>query len=218
MPRPLHCLLGAVLLMGCTEDGPASGLPIGPILSRFDTTGPTMSMRTVTLADHPRPAAAAFRSRTVRRLPGGRIERLEVTPVAAGVTVIAPDGCRVTRPRDWFSPAAAWEKCGTSHHWHTARAEVRVLDPLYPLRLGASGRYERRAVSHTGRTSTRTTLCRVEDTAAVDLGQRDLATFVVVCDDGRIRRTTWYAPQDGPVAYREEHRSRGLREAWVLSE
>lgn len=126
-------------------------------------------------------------------------------------------GCRSTRLMDWFSPSVAWEGCGPSSKWRTGRAKVGVRDRLYPLEVGAKGRYRRWATAHTGETSVRTTDCRVTDAVTLDLGSRRTDAFVVACDDGRIERTTWYAPGEGPLAYRETHKRRGVREAWVVA-
>ena len=162
------------------------------------------------------PSPAEFRSMTVTSLLDGRTARIRVTPFGNGVRIHEQDGCISTRVLDWFSPSDSYANCGGSKDWHTASGTVRVIDELYPLAVGSTGLYERRAVSHTGKVSTRETRCEVTD--AVELhspGGRSHAAFVVTCDDGRVRRTTWYSPGMGPVAYREEHRKDGVREAWV---
>jgi len=208
----------ALALVGCSAATVSTGLPFDPILTKLVPSRPDISFREVRLADQYQPVPAAFRSRRIRNLLTGREELLEIAPRGAHVAITDETGCRSIRPRDWFSPSLSWAGCGSSEEWHTAEAEVRVEDPLYPLRLGATGVYERHAVSHTGKRSTRTTTCEVTDTVAVDLGSREAPAFVVECDDGRILRTTWYAPTEGPVAYREVHKKRGLREAWVVAD
>ncbi|MEO1331563.1 MAG: hypothetical protein AAFW46_18080, partial [Pseudomonadota bacterium] len=114
-------------------------------------------------------------------------------------------------------PSDSWAGCGSSKTWHTAQATVRVIDPLYPLQVGATGVYERSATSSiTGATSVRRSTCRVTDAVAVErAAAAPTPAYVVVCDDGRIERTTWFAPGVGPVAYREARKRRGLRKAWV---
>jgi hypothetical protein len=37
----------------------------------------------------------------------------------------------------------------------------------------------------------------------------------VVCRDGTRTRTTWFAPGEGPVAFRKVHDRDGVEEAWV---
>lgn len=126
--------------------------------------------------------------------------------------------CRSTRLKDRFSPSVTLAGCGSSHDWHTARATVRVRESLYPLGVGAKRRYQRSAMSHTSAWSQRTTDCEVRDAVTLDLGRRLADAFEVSCDDGRIERMTWYAPGKGPIAYRETHHRRGVREAWVLAD
>lgn len=129
------------------------------------------------------------------------------------------EGCTWTRPTDWFSPSTSWTNCGTSRNWHTATASVLVLDSLYPLEVGATGSYKRRAVSHTGREQNRITNCTVTDAVNLMRPDKDATpAFVVVCDDSKRVRTTWYSPEFGPVAYRVIHNKNGLQEAWVRTD
>ncbi|MEM9783379.1 MAG: hypothetical protein AAF899_13005 [Pseudomonadota bacterium] len=157
-----------------------------------------------------------LRSMTISDLIDTGDEALRVRRFGNGYRVREANGCVWTRIPDWFAPSDSWAACGDSANWHTASARVEVLDPLFPLEIGATGRYRRAATSFTGKTSTRTTDCTV--TGAVTLttpGGRTTPALVATCSDGRIVRTTWYAPDLGPVAYREVHDRRGPRQAWV---
>jgi hypothetical protein len=161
-----------------------------------------------------RPARLA--SMTVRDGLDGDTGRVVVMPLADGFRMADPSGCIVERGASWFEPSRAWIDCGVSDDWHTATAEVTTLEPMFPLAVGATARYRRTATSFTGETSTRETECFVHD--AVGVVRPTGATtpaLVVECFDGRIRRTTWYAPDEGPLAYLEEHVERGPREAWT---
>ncbi|MCL5776915.1 hypothetical protein M1105_07950 [Limibaculum sp. FT325] len=182
---------------------------------------PTPETRTLERALPPTraPSADEFRSMTVVSLLDGRSERIRITPFGNGVRIREESGCISTRVLDWFSPSDSYANCGTSKDWHTASGTVRVIDDLYPLTVGSTGRYERRAVSHTGKVSTRETRCEVTDAVEVQgPGKHARPAYVVTCDDGRVRRTTWYAPGTGPVAYREDHHEDGVREAWVRAD
>ena len=182
--------------------------------------GPHPETRTLTASISPvgRPSAGSIRSMTVTSLEDGTHKRFSVRPFGNGVRVTEGSGCVWTRAGDWFSPSDSWANCGTSGNWHTGQAKVRELDSLYPLKVGSIGRYERRAVSHTGRTYTRETRCEVTDAVEVlRPGRAATPAVVVECDDSRRRRTTWYAPKEGPIAYHEMHRRNGVEEAWVRS-
>jgi len=153
---------------------------------------------------------------TVTNLIDGSTQTYAVSAYGNGARVRESDGCVWTRSDDWFAPSDSWANCGESRNWHTGNAAVRQLDSLYPLQVGSVGRYERQARSHTGRSYTRETRCEVTDAVEV-LRPEQGATpaYVVECDDSRRVRTTWYAPGEGPIAYRESHRSNGLEEAWI---
>ncbi len=165
------------------------------------------------------PDAGELRSMTVRSLLDGSTAHIALQPEGERIRIDDGRGCVATRSRDWFSPSESYTGCGSSAGWSTATGEVRVIDSLYPLELGRTGRYLRRLVSSAGEVSTRETDCAVIDKAAVVRpGRPETATWVVRCDDGRVVRTTWYAPGTGPVAYREEHKTRGVREAWLRAD
>lgn len=185
------------------------------------TGGPAPETRSLEMSIQPvnSPSRAEFSSMTVKSLLDGETSSYTVSRYGNGVRVREGSGCVWTRARDWFSPSDSWANCGTSKSWHTAQASVRILDPLYPLEVGSTGSYERRAVSLTGDVSVRETRCEV--ISAVEVlrpGRTATPAYVVECDDGRRTRTTWYAPGEGPVAFREEHRSRGVEEAWVRAD
>ena len=156
---------------------------------------------------------------TVTNLIDGSTMSLSANAYGNGARVRESNGCVWTRANDWFSPSDSWADCGESRNWHTGEATVRQLASLYPLRVGSVGRYERQARSHTARGYTRETVCEVTDAVEVlRPGRAATPAYVVECDDSRRLRTTWYAPGEGPVAYRETHRSNGLEEAWVRTD
>ena len=126
------------------------------------------------------------------------------------VRVRRHDGCM------WERASRRWADCGDSRNWRTGTARITGGDGLWPLREGASARWQRHAVSHTGRGYRRETVCRVTDSVAVlREGRAPTPAFVVDCADGKRLRTTWYAPGEGPVAFRKTHREKGVEEAWV---
>lgn len=204
MKRPPILVL-TVLLAGC---GGWSGFGPAP--------GPETRSLGADLPPLERPSRSEFRNMKVQSLIDGETRTITIARFGNGLRIRDSDGCVTTRVLDWFSPSDSFAFCSSSQNWRTAQARVKVLDPLYPLDLGAEGVYWRRAVSGTGRISERESRCEVVDTVEV---VRDRAptvpAFVVECDDGRLRRTTWYSPGIGPVAYREIHEDRGVREAWV---
>lgn len=152
----------------------------------------------------------------VRNLAAGTTETLEIRRFGNGVRVTEPSGCTWTKGIDWFAPSDSFANCSTSKNWRTATAEVRQLQSIFPMQVGARGAYHRRAVSSTGKFSERRTDCQVMDAVDVVLPSAQVVpAYVVACYDGRVRRTTWFAPDIGPVAYREVHDKRGLRDAWV---
>ncbi len=163
------------------------------------------------------PGTPVARSFAVHDLPSGERRAFAVTRLGSdAVRVRESDGCVWTRWGDWFAPSDSWAGCGDSRNWHTGRATIRPLASIWPLELGAEGRYRRTAVSHTGRRYTRDTVCRVTDAVAVvRAGRAPTPAFVVDCDDGKRVRTTWYAAGEGPVAFRKVHREQGVEAAWV---
>ncbi len=209
---PLLALPLAACSLG--EDLNLASLPGLSALS--GSAGPETRPLTASIPPVTRAAAAELNSMTVTDLRDGSSKNYSVKSYGNGVRVREGDGCVWTRAGDWFSPSDSWANCGTSKNWHSGQAQVRELDPLYPLTLGSVGRYQRKAVSHSGRSYSRETRCRVTD--AVEIlreGHAATPAYVVECDDSRRVRTTWYAPGEGPVAYREVHRRNGLEEAWV---
>ncbi|MEO1539401.1 MAG: hypothetical protein AAFU59_03390 [Pseudomonadota bacterium] len=178
----------------------------GPQTRRLDTPLPMLA----------RPAKGQFRSFVLSDMRSGVEGPMTFRAKGRRLRVEEPDGCTWRSSLDWFSPSTSWEGCGTSRNWHTGSAQVSVLDPLYPLKIGARGVYERVATSHTGRTYTRQTICRVTGAEQVVRGNGALSpAYVVACDDGKRVRTTWYAPDDGPVAYVQRHAVEGIEDAWV---
>lgn len=209
MQRPLRTLaLALPLIAGLPGEAPQAS-----IFGFFDRTRPDEGRLTGAAPRIPHPTLGSM---TVLNVMSDRIERIAIEPFGNGVRGREANGCTWTRQANWFSPSDSWAACGTSRSWRTARAEVRVLDPLYPLEVGATGTYRREAVSQTGRKSNRVTECEVTGAVTVEAtAEGTVPALVVDCDDGRVTRTTWYAPGRGPVAYREVHRKHGVRDAWV---
>lgn len=186
--------------------------------SSADESRPVTQPLSTTIQSVDRSSDTGLRNMQVTSLVDGSSMTYKVQPHGQGVRVTEGDGCAWTRASDWFSPSDSWANCGTSKNWHTAQATVREVDSLYPLAVGSTGRYERNAVSHTGRTYTRETSCEVSDTVEVlRPGREATPAFVVDCDDTRRLRTTWYAPGEGPIAYRVVHGEKGVEEAWIRS-
>lgn len=162
-----------------------------------------------------RPTLTRMSTMQVKNLRTGQTDELRVTRFGNGVRVQETDGCTWTRAIDWFAPSDSFAGCGTSKNWHTAQAQVEREGSLFPLRVGNRAVYQRDAVSWNGRTSSRRTECEVIDTAEVLRPGGATPAYVVRCDDGRVTRTTWYAPVEGPIAYHEERQGRGVRDAWI---
>lgn len=132
-----------------------------------------------------------------------------------GIEVTQSNGC-VWRRDDWFAPSEYWRNCGDSRDWQNGEALVSGGDGLWPLRIGAQARWTRTARSSTGRSFERVTVCSVDD--AVEVLRDDhppTPAFVVACNDGKRERTTWWAPDEGPVAFRVVHGEKGIEELWV---
>ena len=210
-------------LTACSGDE----LSIRSLTSLFDGTGASArdeGQPTTRPLDGPiepvaRPSRTDLPDMTVTSLLDGSRKHFAVERYGNGVRVRQSNGCTWTRAGDWFSPSDSWARCGESRNWHTARATVRELDSLYPLQVGSVGRYERRAVSHTGRKQSRETRCEVSDAVALlRPGREATPVFVVDCEDPRRRRTTWFAPGQGPLAFRIEHKKKGLEEAWIRTD
>lgn len=211
--RTVLALALIVPLAGC-------GAIKAPDLSGFsqrDDAWPETRPLTAPLRPVAAPSRRHLSTMSVVSLKNGRERRLRVRRYGAGHRVRESGGCVWTRDMDWFSPSDSWANCGSSDDWRAAQAQVRREGSLYPLRVGSTGAYTRRArSSSTGEISTRRTVCAVEKTETVlRPGGAATPAYVVVCEDGRLRRTTWFSPKEGPVAYREEHLKRGVREAWV---
>ena len=213
--KRLCSLLVTLPLAACSTDG--FELPsFSSVTSLFDPTQPETQALSQPIETVSRPDFGQSDSMTVTSLTDGSAKTFSVSPYGDGVRVRQSDGCVWTRSGDWFSPSDSWANCGESRNWHTAQAQVRELDSLYPLQIGSTGRYQRSAVSHSGRSYTRETRCEVTDAVEVlRSGQAATPAYVVECDDTRRLRTTWYAPGEGPIAYRERHFRNGVEEAWV---
>ena len=111
----------------------------------------------------PGPSRAGLTTMQVRDLLSGRTGTIHVSRYGNGIRAHEPGGCVWTRDKDWFSPSDSFANCSSSKDWKTARATVRRLDSIYPLTVGSTGAYSRRAVSATGKVSTRETRCEVID-------------------------------------------------------
>ncbi len=181
-----------------------------------DGTRPQTVRLTTPPAPVARPAAPLSGSFAARDLMTGETRRFTVSRTGGGVRVRQSDGCVWTRSGDWFAPSDSWSRCDVSTHWHTGRAQVRNTAAIWPLKPGAEGRWIRRTTSHSGRSYTRDTVCRVIGAeAVVREGRAPTPAHVVVCRDGARTRTTWFAPGEGPVAFRKAHDRNGVEEAWV---
>lgn len=209
--KRLSSLLFVLPLAACSS----SGFELPSMASIFGGSHPETQSLAAAIEPVGRPSAPVA-SMTVESLIDGSSNRLSVRSYGNGMRVQESDGCVWTRADDWFSPSDSWAACGDSKNWHTGQASVRELDSLYPLKVGSIGRYQRQAVSHTGRSYARETRCEVTDAVEVlRPGQAATPAYVVECDDSRRVRTTWYSPDEGPVAYREVHRRNGVEEAWI---
>ena len=225
--RPLCAAALAAALSGCVGGAPMGASPLQGLrvaaleaerfaARLFGPAGP----ETRPLAASPAPAARP--ARPLAAPVSARDPRdgapVTLTPRALGrgaVEVRQSDGC-VWRRGDWFAPSTFWRGCGDSDAWRDGEARVAGGAGLWPLRLGAEGRFDRRAVSSTGRRYRRETVCRVDDAVEVlREGRAPTPAFVVNCDDGKRVRTTWWAPGEGPVAFRKTHRNDGVEELWV---
>jgi hypothetical protein len=216
-PRPARRLpralapLGALALGAC---GPVDGLRVPDVFA--DRTAPRTERLATPPAPVARPRAPLAESFSATNLLTGETIRFETRRAGDGVRVRQSDGCVWTRTGDWFAPSDSWANCDDSANWATGRATVRRLDSIWPLKPGAVGRWTRDAVSHTGRAHTRETTCRVAGAEAVIReGRAPTPAHVVVCEDGKRTRTTWYAAGEGPVAFRKVHEDDGVEEAWV---
>lgn len=184
--------------------------------SLFAGPGPQTRRLVVSPAPATRPARPLTRAIAAVDLRTGATITLQPRAIGARtVEVRQSDGC-VWRRDDWFAPSSRWRGCGDSASWRDGSAEVSGGDGLWPLRIGAEGRFRRRATSATGRTLARDTICRVD--SAVEVLRADqpaTPAFVVACDDGKRVRTTWWAPGEGPIAFRKTHRDKGVEAVWV---
>lgn len=213
MTKPFAMLAMVVCLTGCAEINRASAFLEGLGLSV--TEAPETRPLKAALNPAPFPRRDELRTIEYTSLSSGTPGQIRILQRGNTIFASQEDGCFWRRHADWFAPSKSWSNCGTSKTWQTASAEVRVMDPLYPLKLGASGVYQRVARSATGAVSARTTRCSVLDAVEV-VGSSGKAapSYVVECRDGRRVRKTWYAPGIGPVAYVQRHRKRGLEDAW----
>lgn len=210
--KPILAMSLAVVLGGCAASTIYLDLP----LDFWGKGRPETRQLTADIAPVKSPMLRRLRSMQVKNLLDGEPHRLRISRVGNGIRVRETDGCVWTRSHDWFAPSDSFARCGTSKNWHTAEARVRREGSLFPLRVGNTATYEREAVSWNGKRSTRRTRCVVKDTVEVlRPGQGATPAYVVACDDGRVQRTTWYAPRKGPVAYHEIDGENRVRDAWV---
>lgn len=201
------CTLASVLaLAACASVEP----------ERSSSGRPETRALTGTIEPIQEPMLSRLASIRVKNLTNGAVQELDIRRFGNGIRVHEISGCVWTKAIDWFAPSDSFANCSTSKNWQSATAQVQRTRSIFPMKVGARGTYERRAVSITNKVSNRRTKCRVRDAVEVVLpsGQA-VPAYVVRCDDGRVRRTTWFAPGIGPVAYREVHKKRGLRDAWV---
>ena len=215
--------LGLVLALSA-----CNGTPLGDVTSvmtrdarlvaasLFAPVGPETRPLGAALAPVSKPARPLMQAVSARDPRSGEQVRLEPRSLGRGAVEIRQnDGC-TWRTGDWFAPSTAWRDCGDSRHWHTGHSTVSGGAGLWPLRVGAETRFTRSATSHTGRTYERETVCRVTDTVAVlRAGRAPTPAFVVDCTDGKRVRTTWWAPDEGPIAFRKIHDEAGIEELWV---
>jgi hypothetical protein len=214
--RPLRraplAALALAALAGCAQiaDAGRAALSLAP-----GRAMPETAALTAPLVPAKRPAAPLARSFAARDLITGRDLAFDVRRSGDRVTVRQSDGCVWSRQADWFAPSSSWENCDLGQ-WATGRAEIRRTALIWPLREGAQGGFTRKATSSTGRSYARDTACRVTGAEAVvrESGKRT-PTWVVQCRDGKRTRTTWWSPEEGPVAFRKAHADNGVEEAWV---
>ena len=218
MWKPLSAaLLAATTLGACASVGDALNDAGMFIESSFAGSGPVERNLSGSLEAAQRPSAGSWSNMAIEDQQTGDIETLAVAASSSqSLSFLQADGCAYTRANDWFSPSERWTNCGTSTNWRDARASVTVSGNLWPLQVGRTAEYTRRAVSaRTGEESTRTTRCEVVDAVQVLRHTGELTpTFKVECGDGRRERTTWWSPEEGPVFYMQRHDRRGLEVAW----
>jgi hypothetical protein len=215
--RLASALLALSVLPAAAEGDVARGVAIG--LGVIAPT-PRIAALTTPLAPLPRPPAPLEADIAATALRDGRAFTLTVEDRrGAAVRVRQSDGCAWSREGDWFTPAHGWSGCGDSDGWHDGAAQVRALASIWPLTVGAEGRWTRLAVSAAGVRYARDTACRVQAAEAVIRDGRDpTPAFKVVCDDGGRRTlTTWYAPGEGPVAFVQRDAEGRIEQAWVRS-
>jgi len=222
VPGPAGVLVLIAALSGCSagdalDMAAEAGMDARrSVLSAFVAPAPQTRALGAPLAAAARPVRPLSRRVVAEDLLTGEEMRLTPRPVGArSVEVTEPDGCRWRRD-DWFAPSTWWRGCGEADSWRDGRAELTGGAGLWPLRLGAEARWRRRAESSAGRAYVRDTVCRVED--AVELlrpGREPAPVFVVACDDGKRVRTTWWAPGEGPLAFRVARRGQGVEQVWV---
>lgn len=213
--KRLCALVLTLPLAACSADG----FHVPDLTAIFEPARPDTRPLAGPIQSVTRPSAGLPREMNVTSLVDGTRKSFSARTYANGVRVRQSNGCVWTRANDWFSPSDSWANCGESSNWHTAQAQVRQLQTIYPLREGSIGRYQRSAKSHTGRSYTRETRCEVTDAVEVlRPGRAATPAFVVECDDTRRRRTTWYAPGEGPIAFRVVHRRNGVEEAWIRND
>ncbi|MFN3260693.1 MAG: hypothetical protein ACE37J_09030 [Pikeienuella sp.] len=210
---PLRLSAAAAALLGLAA---CAGAPAPVARLAAPAVAPETAPLSGPLAAMAKPRAPLTGDISATNLIDGAPVTLRARASGDTVRVVQSDGCAWTRWGDWFAPSDSWANCGESQNWHTGQATVRPVGSLWPLRPGAEAGYVRNATSHTGRTYTRETRCRVTGSEAV-IRPSGAATpaHVVACADGKRVRTTWFAEGEGPVAFRAVHEENGVEEAWV---
>lgn len=215
-PAPVLSALAPFALLALGACAQVEGVRVAGFGLFEDRTSPRTERLSTAIEPLAQPRTPLAGSFSATDLLTGEALRFETRPAGNGVRVRQSDGCVWTRSGDWFAPSDSWANCDASAHWHTGRAQVRRLASIWPLEKGAEGRWTRKATSHTGRTYTRETTCRVAGAEAVIReGRAPTPAHVVVCADGKRTRTTWYAAGEGPIAFRKVHEDDGVEEAWV---
>lgn len=211
MTRPARLTLAAAAILAL---GACGGVQ-APSLTRPEIAPATAALA-APLAPARKPAAPLMESIRAVSLIDGAPMTMRVRRSGDGVRVTQSDGCVWTRWGDWFAPSDSWANCDESKNWATGSATIRANGSLWPLKPGAEAGFSRTAVSHTGRTYSRETTCRVTgaETVIRPSGKATPA-HVVECADGKRVRTTWWSNEEGPVAFRAVHRETGVEEAWV---
>lgn len=165
------------------------------------------------------PMAAELRSFAAADLRDGADWHKDIALSPTRAAIADSAGCAAVKAPDWFAPALEWSNCGDADLAPAGSARVRVPDPLYPIERGAVGVYEVSATLADGATAERIVTCRVEDVTSVFRADSAVTpAYVVACEDGARTATTWYAPEDGPLAFIRTDAAGAVAEAWVRAD